>query len=341
MIVIFILLFILWIIVAHSDAEQAKKEMREKIERETAPCRHGVEGAKFEIARCRLCAKEERERLEARRKEFDRLHEERRAELEKDRLREEARLQRVHDLKRVQELINAENERIENVKESMSAQELFELSGIFFLRSLHPEDFEIFVSEMYKAKGWESETTQLTGDYGIDIFLRSGNELVLVQCKRNDARNRVGRPVLQALMGNVADYQSRENNKFNVRGLVVTTSSLTREAVSWTEGKPLGYIDEKNLIKILKEIIFSDNKDFRHYLVNLLQRYKVSSKLLARNIESNLPSNLCPKCSDLIEYNRCINPNCNYYKPTGSTSAFIRSTQTRRKGYYGYRRRRY
>ena len=38
-----------------------------------------------------------------------------------------------------------------------------------------PKQFEDFICELYKEKGYKAETTPFSGDYGVDVFAVKGN----------------------------------------------------------------------------------------------------------------------------------------------------------------------
>lgn len=106
----------------------------------------------------------------------------------------------------------------------MNSQELLNS-----LRQLNPEEFESFVASVWSAMGWSTEVTQLSKDQGIDIVAnKSGvvSEKVVIQAKRYNKCNKVGRPEIQqynTLQQQVPDADSV---------IVVTSSDFTSEAIS-------------------------------------------------------------------------------------------------------------
>lgn len=309
----FILFFVgifLFIWYDSNQEEQALKRIEEA--KKNAPCKHGTVGAKLNPKVCRFCTNEiyiEEQRRIA----------EEKARAEKDAKREKARLQRIKDIERVNREKELESERINNVKNSFTPEKLIEIVDIHFLRIISPEDFEVLTMKMFEAKGFRAERTSLVGDFGVDGFLWLQNNLILVQCKRNNAKNNVGRPVLQQLYGNIHDFRSKNPDK-TVSGLLVTSSSITKEAGDWIGDKPIQIINHKGLIELLKSVLLLNLKSFNDYIVDLVDKYKASEELIRKNISSSIPGSLCPKCSDLTKSSRrngyhktwCINPNCNY-----------------------------
>lgn len=104
------------------------------------------------------------------------------------------------------------------------------------LHELHPRRFEELVAELLRAQGFEPTLTPRTRDGGRDILAaRSdalGNLLYLVECKRYAPGNKVGVEVVRSIHGVT---QAERANK----GVIVTTSSFTRDAIAFAS--PLKY----------------------------------------------------------------------------------------------------
>lgn len=102
--------------------------------------------------------------------------------------------------------------------------------------------FEEKCLEVIKAMGFTATTTSATSDGGIDILAVSTQPLFsgkyIIQCK--DWANPVGEPVLRDLYGVV---HAENANK----GVLITTSTFTRAAQRFAEGKPLELIDGEQL----------------------------------------------------------------------------------------------
>lgn len=97
--------------------------------------------------------------------------------------------------------------------------------------------FEDLVVELMEKMGYgKGKTTCLTGDGGIDGVL-SGDALgfnpVYIQAKRYAKDNKVGRPAVQGFVGSIGDKD---------RGVFITTSSFSEEAVKEVETKHKGRI---------------------------------------------------------------------------------------------------
>ena len=140
-----------------------------------------------------------------------------------------------------------------------------------YLRSMDPREFEVLVCELFRRMGFEATVTAYSGDGGVDGFLRRTGRLSLLQCKR--VKGSVGEPVLRDLFGSMHAHDADE-------GIVVTTGSVSRQALSWAEGKPIRIIE-------LEE------------LTGLIQNHLDGSAVVPANFEippSIVDSKFCPEC---------------------------------------------
>jgi len=119
------------------------------------------------------------------------------------------------------------------------------------LMKIHPRGFENLVGTLLSSIGFENvEVTKYSGDGGLDIEaeLTVGgvtNVKTAVQVKR--WKNNVSGKIVRELRGGI---------KTDQRGLIVTTSSFTRDAVreAAEEGKtPISLVDKNKLLDLLIE----------------------------------------------------------------------------------------
>ncbi len=100
------------------------------------------------------------------------------------------------------------------------------------IRSLSPRKFEELVADLLTGFGYKVTVGKGTKDGGVDVFAEKktdcGIELSIVQCKRNSPENKVGEPVVKQLYADVITRNA-------TRGLVVTTSTFTRDALKFIE----------------------------------------------------------------------------------------------------------
>ncbi len=121
-------------------------------------------------------------------------------------------------------------------------------SSLNTLRGLTWQEFEMLVGEAYRRQGYRVEETGGSGpDGGVDLVLRRGGETVLVQCKRWKQQAKVGAPTVRKLRGAVARDQA-------TRGIFVTSSTFTREAIAEAQGQPpLELVDGAALLELVQQ----------------------------------------------------------------------------------------
>jgi len=129
-----------------------------------------------------------------------------------------------------------------------------DLSIIEFLISfgfnhLTPEDFERLILRMFEGFGYSGELTPITGDQGIDIILKSAdNILVVVQCKRYDTEQTISSREIREFFGSMIHADA----KF---GYFITTSSFSDQAKSFCAGKNIELIDGASLQSLFLQSI--------------------------------------------------------------------------------------
>lgn len=113
------------------------------------------------------------------------------------------------------------------------------------LASLTPEGFEEFVGEVFEALGYEVEHVGGTGDNGVDLRVRRGGLLGIVQCKYF-TKGVVGAPELQKFLGSIHHTRSH-------KGFFVTTRTFTLAADKFAAGHPIELIDGPRLVELVQE----------------------------------------------------------------------------------------
>lgn len=109
------------------------------------------------------------------------------------------------------------------------------------MKQLTPEDFETFVAELFRERGYQARMVGGEGDHGVDLVVTNpAGERELVQCKRWGGKW-IGEAVVRDFYGALMhDGQA-------VRGYIVTTSFFSRAARAWAKGKPIDLIDGPKL----------------------------------------------------------------------------------------------
>lgn len=114
------------------------------------------------------------------------------------------------------------------------------------IRDLSWQDFERYVGEAYRRKGYTVEETGPGADGGIDLIARKNGETVLVQCKHWRAR-RVGVRVARELFG-LVKAQGAAN------GVLVTSGTFTPEALEFAKQTHLDLVDGEGLVRLTQGI---------------------------------------------------------------------------------------
>ncbi|WP_420132288.1 restriction endonuclease [Rhodopseudomonas sp.] len=91
------------------------------------------------------------------------------------------------------------------------------------LCKMDPFRFERHVMSFFESAGLKSIVTRKSNDLGVDGFAIHAEGLIVVQCKRNSADNKVGRPTIQQFKGVIEEHRA-------FHGFVVTTSTFSDEA---------------------------------------------------------------------------------------------------------------
>ncbi|SFL24809.1 restriction system protein [Nitrosomonas aestuarii] len=149
------------------------------------------------------------------------------------------------------------------------------------LRNINWKDFELFVGEIFRMRGYSvTETGGSNADGGIDLKLKKDNELFLVQCKQWRAY-KVSVNVVRELLGVMVATGA-------TGGFVVTSGVFTTEAHSFAKGQNIDLINGVRLAAMIKEI--AENNPVQ------TSTKRIFSLESAPEIEisSTIPD--CPKC---------------------------------------------
>lgn len=113
------------------------------------------------------------------------------------------------------------------------------------LRQMTWRDFERLVGEVFRMRGYAvAETGGGGADGGIDLRLRKGNELALVQCKQWRAF-KVPVTVVRELYGVMVAQGAAQ-------GFVVTSGQFTADARAFASGRNIELIDGQTLAALIR-----------------------------------------------------------------------------------------
>lgn len=119
---------------------------------------------------------------------------------------------------------------------------IFEITAGF-----KPRDFEIFVADLYRHSGYQTEVTPESNDNGKDVILTRKKKITFVECKMYAEGNNIGRPPLQKLHGAMSKDKVE-------RGIFVTTSAFTKTAQDYVIGTGIELVDGYDLIKLIGKV---------------------------------------------------------------------------------------
>ena len=115
-------------------------------------------------------------------------------------------------------------------------------SGIREVDKMSGEDFEQFLGALFKHRGFKVSYTAKSGDYGADLILKDGEDIIAVQAKRYSST--VGVKAVQEIIGAVKMYKATE-------AWVVTNSHYTRQAETLANINDVYLIDREELIDLI------------------------------------------------------------------------------------------
>ncbi|MCA9952636.1 MAG: restriction endonuclease [Anaerolineales bacterium] len=120
------------------------------------------------------------------------------------------------------------------------------LTDIESIYALSPADFEAFVGDLFKRKGYTVKLRGRSGDQGVDVeVIQSNGKRAVVQCKRY--RHTVGPDIVRELFGTMIHEHAHH-------AFLVTTAPISESAFEWAQYKPMTLIDGDSLVKIASEL---------------------------------------------------------------------------------------
>lgn len=120
-------------------------------------------------------------------------------------------------------------------------------TGLESLRQTPWKQFEFMVAEAYRRQGYAVEYSLGRGaDGGVDLILRRDGRTALVQCKHWKTYS-VGAPVIREMFGLLTAEHADEV-------IIITSGDFTREARSFSEGKPIRLLDGRQLLALIQSV---------------------------------------------------------------------------------------
>ena len=113
----------------------------------------------------------------------------------------------------------------------------------------NPLDFEQFVADLYKIKGFDTEVTGGCGDGGKDIIMYKGRHKYAVEVKLYRQDHKVDREKIQKLHSAMIDIEAD-------RGIFVTTSDFTEPAYDYAKKFNIETVNGEELSKKIRNAKF-------------------------------------------------------------------------------------
>ena len=108
-----------------------------------------------------------------------------------------------------------------------------------------PSQFEIFVAELFCKFGYRAETTKLSGDQGIDVIAKKGNQVLAIQAKHYNLA--VGNHAIMEVVGGAKFYNA-------TLCYVITNNYFTKCAKELAAANNVILWDRDKLIEKLSKI---------------------------------------------------------------------------------------
>lgn len=110
------------------------------------------------------------------------------------------------------------------------------------LYALSPGEFEAYVGQLFRQKGYRVKLRGGSGDLGVDVeLLKRDGKKAVVQCKRY--RTTVGSETVRELYGTLIHEHA-------AHAFLVTTADISDAARAWARRKPITLIDGNTLVQI-------------------------------------------------------------------------------------------
>lgn len=115
------------------------------------------------------------------------------------------------------------------------------------LYELSPQEFEEYVAQLFRKKGYRVSLRGSSGDMGVDLEIEQrGGKRAIVQCKRY--RRSVGPEVVRELFGTMIHEQVSH-------AFLVTTANISKSARKWAQDKPMTLIDGTLLVSVSETLM--------------------------------------------------------------------------------------
>lgn len=120
-------------------------------------------------------------------------------------------------------------------------------SNTIYLSKLSPIEFETAIMELYRNQGFDVIQTKATNDGGKDGIAFKDGKKYLIECKKYDFANKIGRPLLQKFFAAMIEESADE-------GFFVTTSFFTKTAYNYANSNRIKLVDYEDLTSLYRMV---------------------------------------------------------------------------------------
>jgi len=108
------------------------------------------------------------------------------------------------------------------------------------LEKLDNMQFEHYMARLFALKGYEVKYTPIENDYGADLIITRGNEIVAVRCLLG--KDILDKDAVEAALESMKHYAVR-------KVMIVTNQMFTRDAIKFSRKNPVILVDRPALIE--------------------------------------------------------------------------------------------
>jgi len=108
------------------------------------------------------------------------------------------------------------------------------------LEKLDDMQFEHYMARLFALKGYEVKYTPIENDFGADLIITRGNEIVAVRCKLGNSI--LGKDAVEEALESMKHYAVR-------KVMIVTTQMFSAEAIRFARKNPVVLVDRPALIE--------------------------------------------------------------------------------------------
>ena len=119
-------------------------------------------------------------------------------------------------------------------------------------RNFTPYDFEDFIGELYKKRGYDVEGTNYSGDFGADVIVIKDDIKTVIQVKRYHENNTVGVKDINQVLGSKSYYNAD-------KATVITTSDFSKPGIELSERTNVELINWDALVDMIEDTFYLDD----------------------------------------------------------------------------------